>query len=75
MASIDSVTQKLKANAEKVEDFIEELLEPRNPEVLYEASKHLIAAGGKRLRPYLVMKACELVGGEPDLAVPYAAAL
>ena len=75
MASIDSVTQKLKANAEKVEDFIEELLEPRKPEVLYEASKHLIAAGGKRLRPYLVMKACELVGGEPDLAVPYAAAL
>ena len=75
MASIDSVTQKLKANAENVEDFIYGLLEPREPEVLYEASRHLLAAGGKRLRPYLVMKACELVGGDPDLAVPYAAAL
>lgn len=75
MASIDSVTQKLKVNAEKVEDFIDEILEPRKPEILYEASRHLITAGGKWLRPYLVMKTCELVGGEPDIAVPYAAAL
>jgi geranylgeranyl diphosphate synthase type I len=75
LASIDSVTQKLKVNAEKVVDFIFEILEPRKPEVLYKASRHLIAAGGKWLRPYLVMKTCELVGGEPDIAVPYAAAL
>jgi geranylgeranyl diphosphate synthase type I len=71
----DSVSIKLKENAYKVGKFIDELLEPRKPEVLYEASIHLIAAGGKRLRPYLVTKACELVGGDPDLSVPYAAAL
>lgn len=71
----DSVSIKLKENAFRVGKFIDELLEPRKPEVLYEASIHLIAAGGKRLRPYLVTKACELVGGDPDLSVPYAAAL
>jgi geranylgeranyl diphosphate synthase type I len=75
MTPKDSVAGKLKANAEKVEGFINELLEPRKPENLYEASKHLFAAGGKRLRPYLVLKACELVGGDPDVAVPYAAAM
>jgi geranylgeranyl diphosphate synthase type I len=75
MTPKDSVAGKLKANAEKVEGFIDELLEPRKPENLYEASKHLFAAGGKRLRPYLVLKACELVGGDPDVAVPYAAAM
>lgn len=75
MTPKDSVAGKLKANAERVERVIEELLEPRKPEVLYEASKHLFAAGGKRLRPYLVLKACELVGGDPDIAVPYAAAM
>jgi geranylgeranyl diphosphate synthase type I len=75
MALDDSVTRKLKESASKVDAFIDELLEPRKPQVLYEASRYLIAAGGKRLRPYLVMKACELVGGDTGLAVPYAAAL
>ena len=71
----DSVIEKLKANAVPVERFIDEVLEPRKPETLYDASRHLFAAGGKRLRPYLVMKVCELVGGDPDIAVPYAAAM
>jgi geranylgeranyl diphosphate synthase type I len=75
MALDDTVTRKLKESASKVDAFIDELLEPRKPRVLYEASRHLIAAGGKRLRPYLVMKACELVGGDTNFAVPYAAAL
>ena len=75
MALDDSVTRKLKESTSKVDAFIDELLEPRKPKILYEASRHLIAAGGKRLRPYLVMKACELVGGDTSLAVPYAAAL
>lgn len=70
-----TMDDKLKANAVKVDRFIDGLLEPRKPEALYEASKHLIAAGGKRLRPYLVVKSCELVGGDPESAVPFAAAM
>jgi geranylgeranyl diphosphate synthase type I len=34
------------------------------PNALYDSSKHLIYAGGKRLRPFLTLKACEIVGGQ-----------
>jgi geranylgeranyl diphosphate synthase type I len=71
----DSISSKLKATAVQVDKFIDELLKPRKPKVLYEAARHIIAAGGKRLRPYLVLKSCELVGGDPDDAMPFAAAL
>lgn len=70
-----SIGLKLKQSAIKVDNFIEELLESRKPEVLYDAAKHIIKAGGKRLRPYLVLKSCEVVGGDPDVAVPFAAAI
>ena len=40
-----------------------------NPQVLAEASRHLIEAGGKRLRPYLVLMTCEAVGGKAEDAL------
>ncbi len=39
-----------------------------NIPILDEASKHLINAGGKLLRPSLVVLACKAVGGDEDLA-------
>jgi geranylgeranyl diphosphate synthase type I len=71
----DSISAKLIASASKVDDYILGLLEDRKPVVLYEASRHIFHAGGKRLRPYLVLKSCELVGGDPSLALPFAAGL
>ena len=71
----DSISEKLVASASKVDDYILGLLEDRKPVVLYEASRHIFHAGGKRLRPYLVLKSCELVGGNPSLALPFAAGL
>lgn len=75
MSKADEIKRKLVENAEKVDEFIMEALKPREPKVLYEASHHLIKAGGKRLRPYLTVKACEAVGGIRGDAVPFAAAL
>jgi len=75
MSSTESIKIKLSRNASRVERFIEETLKPGRPEILYEASMHLISAGGKRLRPYLVAKSCEIVGGDPEEAIPFAAAL
>jgi geranylgeranyl diphosphate synthase type I len=69
------MSEKLIASASKVNDYILSLLEDRKPNVLYEASRHILHAGGKRLRPYLVLKSCELVGGNPHLALPFAAGL
>lgn len=45
------------------------------PKELYDASTHLIVAGGKRLRPFLVLTSCELVGGNRAEALPAAAAI
>jgi geranylgeranyl diphosphate synthase type I len=46
-----------------------------NPSQLYDAASHLIAHGGKRLRPYMVIKSCEILGGTAKQALPAAAAV
>lgn len=45
------------------------------PPELIEAMRYSALAGGKRLRPYLVTRCCELTGGNADLALPAAAAV
>lgn len=42
---------------------------------LYEAMKYSLAAGGKRLRPVLLLAACEFAGGDINEAIPYACAM
>ncbi len=44
------------------------------PPVLYETTRHLILAGGKRLRSLLVILCSEAVGGNIEEALPYAVA-
>ena len=34
-----------------------------SPDELYRAARHLIIHGGKRLRPYMVIKSCQMLGG------------
>jgi geranylgeranyl diphosphate synthase type I len=45
------------------------------PKLLAKASRHLLEAGGKRLRPGLLMTSCEAVGGKARDVVEAAAAL
>jgi len=45
------------------------------PEPLARAMRHLLEAGGKRLRPCLLMTACEAVGGKAGDVVEAAAAI
>ncbi len=59
----------------KIDDAIEKELAGEEPAVLYRAVRHLPEAGGKRLRPLIAMLACDVVGGMPDEAVRYGAAL
>ncbi len=42
---------------------------------LYESMKYSLTAGGKRLRPCLLMGACEFSGGDVQTALPYACAI
>lgn len=45
------------------------------PERLADAMSYSLLAGGKRLRPLLVIAACEAVGGSREAALPVAAAI
>jgi geranylgeranyl diphosphate synthase type II len=45
------------------------------PPRLQEAMAYSLLAGGKRLRPVLVMLACEACGGDPERALPAACAI
>lgn len=42
---------------------------------VYEAMKYSLKAGGKRIRPALLLGACELCGGDISAALPYACAI
>lgn len=61
--------EELKKRKEIVEDALKELVKDGEPKELYEASKHLLNAGGKRLRPVTVLLSSELVGGDVKSAI------
>ena len=42
---------------------------------LYESMKYSLTAGGKRLRPVLLLAACEFAGGNIKEAIPYACSI
>lgn len=44
-------------------------------DIVYESMRYSVFAGGKRLRPILMMAACEFVGGDPNKVIPYACAM
>lgn len=60
--------------ARKVNGYLKAKLN-REPERLYEAAAHLIVHGGKRLRPYMTIKSCQLLGGDAHNAMPAAGAV
>ena len=45
------------------------------PEKLLEAMRYSLEAGGKRLRPVMLLAACEMAGGDAAIALPFACAL
>ena len=42
---------------------------------LYDAMDYSLSAGGKRLRPLLLLEACSVCGGDASQALPYACAI
>jgi geranylgeranyl diphosphate synthase type II len=67
----------LKERAEVVDQALERLLPPesRAPETIHKAMRYSVFAGGKRLRPVLVIAGAEAVGGRMDDVMPTACAL
>jgi geranylgeranyl diphosphate synthase type I len=72
--NLANIQDELEANASTVSQFILTSLKGE-PKELYKASAHYLVSGGKRLRPFLVTKSCEMFGGTPKNALPAAAAV
>lgn len=45
------------------------------PDIIYQSVHYSLFAGGKRIRPILLLKACDLAGGERAFAEPLAAGI
>jgi len=77
----DDVAAIAKAFLESSRDFVDKYLdqylpsEKTSPETLHKAMRYSTFAGGKRLRPALVLAACEAVGGVREDAAPAACAV
>lgn len=67
----------IKAQKDGVDAALERLLPPalEAPETLHKAIRHSMFAGGKRLRPILLLAACEACGGNAAAAMPAACAV
>jgi geranylgeranyl diphosphate synthase type I len=66
---------ELEKRAALVTGAIEQLLPVVHPSGLYEASRHLVDSGGKRLRPSMLLLAAEAAGGEAAALAPAAVSI
>jgi len=68
------ITKQIEKNTKIVDKYLNLKLKG-NPKKLYDAAGHLIVHGGKRLRPYMVSKSCQILGGKVSNAIPAASAI
>ena len=71
------IHQRLRSFADEADARLQEMLavSSRDESKLRAAVRYSLLAPGKRLRPYLVVRCCELVGGSREQAWPVAAAI
>lgn len=67
-------TKQIENNAKSVNKYLNSKLKG-NPKKLYDAAGHLIVNGGKRLRPYMVIRSCQILGGKSSTAMIAASAV
>src|SRR5665647_981822 len=72
---IMTLTDEIKKRSVHVDTAINELLPVTHPEELYKASRYLVDAGGKRLRPAVLILAAEAVGSDLKSVLPAAVAV
>ena len=67
-------TKQIEKNAKIINRYLNSKLKG-NPKKLYDAAGHLIIHGGKKLRPYMVIRSCQIVGGKSSNAMGAASAV
>lgn len=74
---MSEVKETLSLYAQMTEEALEKYLPEINclQQNVIKAARHSLTAGGKRIRPALVMEFCRVCGGEPETALPVACAI
>ncbi len=67
--------KELKQNIKTIDERLDSLLEIKYPKEIYEAMRYSIFAGGKRLRPVLLLASCQMFGGKTEDAIDFACAM
>ncbi len=69
--------EKLREIAELIDARLDAYLaEKDNPQkIIYEAMRYSVFAGGKRLRPVLMLAVCDMCGGDRNEVIPFACAM
>ena len=72
-----NIKEKLSASAKLTEAALAECFEEYDGDMgcVLDSEKYSLFAGGKRIRPFLVIEFCKLFGGDERAAVPFAAAI
>ncbi|OUN23977.1 polyprenyl synthetase family protein [Flavonifractor sp. An82] len=71
-----SEQERLDSHRAMAEAWIKTCFQDRAPRGdLYDAMNYSLLAGGKRIRPVLMLETCRLCGGEPEQILPFAGAI
>lgn len=67
----------LSEQIKQIDKYLEKyLFQKNNPQsIIYEAMRYSVFAGGKRLRPMLMLNVCKMCGGDEKEVVPFACAI
>jgi geranylgeranyl diphosphate synthase type I len=69
------LVKKFDREIEEINRELKRVLPEKEPKMLYRAVRHLPLAGGKRLRPLLVILSAESLGGSSRDAIPFGLAV
>lgn len=68
--------QQLDAHRLRIEEWLRGCFQARTPRGdLYDAMYYSLLAGGKRIRPVLLLETCRICGGNTEEALPFAGAI
>ena len=68
--------ERLDSHRMRIEEWLRTCFQDRAPRGdLYDAMYYSLLAGGKRIRPVLMLETCRLCGGDPEQILPFAGAI
>lgn len=74
MSLMTELPESIKTHVLSLEEFFERENTRETHDFITEGLNYQFSTGGKRLRPALCLLSCELFGGDPDKALPFAMA-